>query len=1739
MTVPEVDPSVRPAPSPWRQLLMLVWKNVYVKRLCRRYTTTLLEIVLMVVLLLGIQESSVVREPLIRKGDTIFSPISPTTFWNTQPDMVQVQQVLYAPADNKYLSRLTREAMKMLSVPDVMGMHSDKEIVAAMMRQNRTPVHTVGLYYGNVNPGDKDSVPISLRITFFGGSLPLDVLVHYPQRILSQPEGPSAEERFPEMNTLLPIMGTLQQLHLEIQASLHNHTGQMLQPASLQRFPYPSYIEYKDTQNYALVLTRFCVGMLIPFAFFVAMLSEEKVTGMKEMLRLVGIGDWVYWTSHYLSAAFVHVIIATLMMLFVCVKRNEEGRSFIQYSDPMLVFFILLCFGSSCTMHATLLSMFFNSPHSAVAGAMLYWTFSCVMPFLLLENDGGQGYHFIRRWHKLATCVFPGMSLHWSFRVLERFEKFVTFGANWSNFYDRAATPDNVTLAEIVFMGLLCDCFIVAAVWYLDNVVPVGPGIAKPLYYPFQMNYWVPAVVSIQPPAMTTAEMQNFQEEPKGMPFAIDIVKASKDYSGLNAVQDVTLRIFENQVTVLLGHNGAGKTTLLNMVTGFTKCSAGNVIVGGYDITTCTRDARESFGYCPQNSILFNDLTVEEHLIFFATVKGTPYRHVRLEVVTLLHDVGLMPYRADLAANLSLGLQRRLCAAVAIVSKPKVVILDEPTANMDPEGRREMWELLLKIRRNCSIFLTTQHLDEADVLADRIIILASGRVRCAGSPAFLKQRFGTGYHIIVNKMSQECDVITIETLLRKYAPKARLESNSYNEAVFLLGQVVSTRLTVTMFKDLEQRSQELGIDTIGVRVTSLEDVLLQVSEDHHDQKHIGFGEQHASGIEAKDDLVKVMATTVSENPGLLTQTWAVLAKRATCVWRQKKQSLLSWLLPPLLLTVLFGLEYLALRRSNWDVERVANTLAFTFPDVVHFAQGFVQIKHPKDGKFFHDYIKPQLNPRSHYLLPVGADVDVNEESLERARSNLRYYIFGVHYGFQVIDENSTVLWYNGDIPHCALIITTLYNEARLSYVTGVQDATFRIQVTQLDYGSKVAENENVKSQNAYRDLLPKVLRSIFLPLASSLMCSNFVLLPIAERVLQVKHLHNIAGIRPLLYWTLSFISDFVFYMGTAIFVLPPIIHYQASTLNSSFMYWIFYLNILHGFAALPFIYLFSFLFSRPGFGFSTMAILTFIISLLGCMVSVFMEHYALTLDSFPLIAVIELALHVLRLLPSFSYSRGMTKLLQLASENFICRIGGQVLEAACFAKTAETKLSLQQCCAHMDDPEPAQYAIDPLDMHPYSVFYEIATLVIEGPVLFVLLICIDSFWLNRIDERLSEPAPEQRRNLEVQSGSQGLAANAGGRKARDDTDVLKEDKLVTGLLYQRLPPPQGVNPAMIVCRLQKAYGYVNTNMVLQDLSFTVRPAECFGLLGVNGAGKTTTFKILTGEILPHDGDAFVNGFSVVREVSQFRRYLGYCPQRDGLLELLTGVETLVLYTRLRGIPLTEEYLNTLLSIFHLEDIADQTVERYSSGNRRKLSMCISMIGMPNVLLLDEPYAGVGTTSRKRIVNYLSALQRVAKMSIVLTSHNLSDVEFLCNRVAILGSGKLQCLGSVAHLKNKFGKGYTITVKTYPDKKEDILYHQDVAHAVLKNFRDAELVHSFEGLLEFRMSQIQMLWSEMFTRMSRIKKRFKLQDFFITDTSLEQIFLSVTRKEASEAAAKEAAKATEPAPSALATTIGIL
>ncbi|KAL3226741.1 hypothetical protein MRX96_024685 [Rhipicephalus microplus] len=696
---------------------------------------------------------------------------------------------------------------------------------------------------------------------------------------------------------------------------------------------------------------------------------------------------------------------------------------------------------------------------------------------------------------------------------------------------------------------------------------------------------------------------------------------------------------------------------------------------------------------------------------------------------------------------------------------------------MDPEGRREMWELLLKIRRSCALFLTTQHLDEADVLADRILIIVNGRIRCAGSPTFLKQRFNTGYRMLIYK-SPTCDVHRIETLLRKYAPKVKLQSDSFNEVTFLLGHTPSTKRIINMFRvsspDMTSKSRagHLGIESLGLTVTSLEDVLIGVAEEHHVHHHklTETIKQHdASMIETKGTLVNVMASTVSSNPGCARRMWAVFCKRATCVSRQLKIPLFSWLLPMMLLWLLFTFEDVALYRNAIVAEHVGNTLSYSFVELVGKANGFAQVR--EDGVFYVDHILPLLRPGVTTVEIILPDENVDEWLLQLAKDDLRHYVFMTHFGVQLLEQGRTVLWYNGEIQHMALLVLTLFNNGRLHFITGKTDVLFSFEVTVLDSANVGGEGEHGESHGAYRELLPQILRSIFLPMVSSLMCSNFVLFPITERALQVKHLHIITGIGPFLYWITNFLWDFMFYMGTAIFILPPIAYFHADSLDFNYIQLIFILNILHGYAALPFIYICSFCFDNPGFGFSALAISTFIISSLCCTGAVFMEHYAETLNNVPLVVFIETILQMARLLPSYSYSRGMTKVLQLATEN----------ATSLNLTLIVTQSALWTCTRTL-------------------LFTRGSPLFLEGPLLFGLLVYAEYYLLRQLDRHLTAPEAENNLRLLVPPAEQGviggLSLSKPAVKHHEDTDVVDEDKLVANLVQNPVTPspiPQGVD----------------------------------------------------------------------------------------------------------------------------------------------------------------------------------------------------------------------------------------------------------------------------------------------------------------------------------------------------------
>ena len=156
-------------------------------------------------------------------------------------------------------------------------------------------------------------------------------------------------------------------------------------------------------------------------------------------------------------------------------------------------------------------------------------------------------------------------------------------------------------------------------------------------------------------------------------------------------------------------------------------------------------------GVCPQHDVLFDLLTPAEHLSIFYDFKGGNSKLKKREISDLIRDVGLIPDKHKVAGSLSGGNRRKLSVAIAMCGQSKLVLLDEPTAGMDLSARRQMWDMLKNYRRDKIIILTTHYMDEADVLGDRIGIMAKGKLMCLGSSLFLKKRFGAGYKLTMVK----------------------------------------------------------------------------------------------------------------------------------------------------------------------------------------------------------------------------------------------------------------------------------------------------------------------------------------------------------------------------------------------------------------------------------------------------------------------------------------------------------------------------------------------------------------------------------------------------------------------------------------------------------------------------------------------------------------------------------------------------------------------------------------------------------------------------------------------------------------------------------------------------------------------------------------------------------------------------------------------------------------------------
>ncbi|CAN7993226.1 unnamed protein product, partial [Ixodes hexagonus] len=1060
------------------------------------------------------------------------------------------------------------------------------------------------------------------------------------------------------------------------------------------------------------------------------------------------------------------------------------------------------------------------------------------------------------------------------------------------------------------------------------------------------------------------------------------------------ALDGVDVEIYEGQITVLLGHNGAGKTTLMSILTGTLSSSGGTAIVCGHDVVRQTSSARKSIGFCQQRDVFFSDLTAWEHLAYFGKLKGLRGRQVSVQATETLEAVGLKEKRNVFPDKLSGGMKRRLSIAMAIISNPKVVILDEPTTGLDPESKRNVWDLLLTVRRKSTLVVSTHDMEEADILADRVVVLADGRVLCNGSPTFLKRAYGVGYQVRIVKSPGRFNLSRVMSTVLDEAPKAAVEDRLHEVVISL--NTLSHEGFVTMFRELEQDSAVLGIDTIGLRVSTMRDVYLKINLDWMPDQ----GKQSADIAEGED--VAFVGAVAGTRPHPCTRLRALLTKRAICFFRSFFPSLSALIVPFSMFMLLFegNRKQLIVKLFSESTTEVVLSLRQLYPDARTFAE------HDTEARdLFLRYQSLLESEKAEVKLLQNATQHLLEVAEEDYVGYTKVYLLGgVFQGYRLEG------WYNPFASLSRMISIHLLDTAVLRLVSDNATAqigtTVSVNVDPLRSSLLSKELRDVISSVGFLFELIVILAqwAIYGPLLVGVLCASFTLFPFAEKACRSRELQLMTGISGPLYVLSNFLFDLAVYVVAFVILAGSFAYcYQLQAESYVALAMVF---ILHSGMGILWPYIAAEVTGSQAVAYATI-MASFTIAgpvLLG--VQLFAAYFGIAKE----------ASWVFMVLPPTSLVGAIVKVLKLDIENKECLRGirnsienGTLLDKNCQLKLLRSfGYGYAHCCesrANLGGPD----LLSPFSWGYGGIILDVLVMLLEGGILFAFMSWIHS---PRFLPRL------------------GSYRNYG--KQELDSDVQKEKKLVEHLCANNMFDQY----ALVVNDVQKQYGPV---YAVRGLSFVVAPKECLGLLGVNGAGKTTTFQVLTGLEPITRGDGHMAGLRLSRNPRKWQSRIGYCLQSGGLLEKLNSYEHLRLFSHLRGVPKgkVEKLVESMIHIMDLKQHAKKRSGTYSGGNKRKLLQGMAFIGLPKVVFLDEPSAGVDVVARRKIFTSLQAIRSASNTSHLLTSHSMDECELACDRIAIMADGQLQCLGTLQHLKEKFGKGCRLSLSLDDVQRTDL------------------------------------------------------------------------------------------------------
>lgn len=618
-------------------------------------------------------------------------------------------------------------------------------------------------------------------------------------------------------------------------------------PAILVSLGYIVVAEFKEKLASSQIALEFTLAHIVisllhlalgwPSFHFTRWLVNDKATGMKQLMISMGLRKTAYYLGTLLII-LVQILVSSLLMKII------TNLIILNAADSRLKEYIMLLVAFSCQLTALIFAisaLLISRPLTLLILILIgldniYTTFRMInYPKILNEP--------IPVYDRLLALVTPFQSLRIHFRYVARQDLKKLWPllpiTSEDTFWDK---PSGIVLT---MFGSSIVLFLFA-IWF-DEVCPWNKHSA-----PKDPLFCIPGKKPSSPVDTYVSERRQskyFEARSSDREVGIRISNLSKQFGRHTAVKNLSFVVHSGETTLLLGHNGAGKTTLMDLILGKLNPNCGSV-----DILQGIGSSAAGIGVCPQDSILDLFMTVEQHLSIFAGIKSpdlSSYDHWA-NIEQVLHDVQLESHKSKRPSDLSGGMKRKLSLGLAFAGDSRVLILDEPSSGLDPDSRMLIWNTIRRYRNERTVLLSTQHMDEADYLGDRVAIMSAGRIVCCGSSVFLMGLFGNGYNLRVDcepsftkQIMQIVDRHFSEAKLsQEDTDRAKLENPSVGDKkVSLTVNLLATGETqdqyesrlIGLLKDMEALDKS-KVKSYALRSSNMEDVLLNTNRDLEDDQ---------------------------------------------------------------------------------------------------------------------------------------------------------------------------------------------------------------------------------------------------------------------------------------------------------------------------------------------------------------------------------------------------------------------------------------------------------------------------------------------------------------------------------------------------------------------------------------------------------------------------------------------------------------------------------------------------------------------------------------------------------------------------------------------------------------------------------------------------------------------------------------------------------------------------------------